>query len=268
MIRQPAVAGRFYPNDPAELRAAIHEFIEPAVPKVPVIGAVIPHAGYVYSGHVAGSVFSRIQIPKRTIVLCPNHTGLGPPLAIMPSGAWQTPLGTVAIDEELSDALMVADPLFKNDRSAHRHEHAIEVQLPFLQYLGGPDISFVPITVGTANWSHLAALGAAIAEVIRAIDPAIMILASSDMNHYESASVTSVKDRRAIDRVLNLDPMGLYEVIQREHISMCGYGPTTSMLVAAKQLGASKAELVRYGTSGDVSGDFERVVGYAGITVV
>ncbi len=267
MIRQPAVAGKFYSSDPHELTASVEGFIDPKVVRIRAIGAVIPHAGYMYSGHVAGAVYSRLELPKRAIVLCPNHTGYGPPLSIMRSGAWQTPLGEAVIDEELCDALMKTTGLLRDDMTAHRFEHALEVQLPFMQYILGADLRFVPITVGTGEWFHLETVGNAMAEVIRNVDSQTMIIASSDMNHYESDSLTRVKDRKAIDKVLALDARGLYDVVRRERISMCGYAPTTSMLIAAGQLGATAAELVKYATSGDVSGDFDRVVGYAGIVV-
>ena len=268
MIRQPAVAGRFYSGDREELTAEIRHFIDADAPKLLAIGSVIPHAGYMYSGHVAGAVYSRIQPSPRFIVLCPNHTGLGPPLSTMKSGAWATPLGSVEIDEELSAGLIAADPQLQDDVTAHRYEHAIEVQLPFLQCVAGSGCRFVPIVVGTADWDSLETLGNAMAEVIRAEAPDARIIASSDMNHYESDAITRVKDRKAIDKLLGLDARGLYDVVRRERISMCGFGPATTMLIAANQLGASTAELVKYATSGDISGDFDRVVGYAGIAVM
>ena len=220
-----------------------------------------------YSGHVAGAVYARVDLPQRNIVLCPNHTGLGVPLSIMKSGAWETPLGDVPIDEELCDALMRADPHLEDDTHAHRSEHAIEVQLPFMQHIGGASVQFVPITIGTSNFQRLEELGRAIASVVEKIERTTLIIASSDMNHYESDAITRVKDRKAIDQVLAMNPQGLYEVVQREKISMCGYGPSVSMLTAAKLLGATRAELVKYATSGDVSLDFEHVVGYAGMMV-
>ncbi len=267
LIRQPAVAGRFYPAEPDQLSQSIREFITPTEKPVRAIGVVVPHAGYMYSGHVAGALFSRINIPPRNIVLCPNHTGFGRPLSIMKSGSWQTPLGLMEIDEELSSAVMIEDPQIEDDPSAHRFEHALEVQLPFMQHIGGPSVRFVPITVGTGSLAHLEELGRAIAEVIAKIDRNTLIIASSDMNHYESDAVTRVKDRKAIDRVLALDPQGLHEVVQRENISMCGYGPTVAMLTAARILGATNANLVKYATSGDVSLDFDHVVGYAGMMI-
>jgi len=267
MIRKPAVSGRFYPADPAELQRAVEGLLEPAETRSKAIGAIVPHAGYIYSGHVAGAVYSRIELPRRNIILCPNHTGLGTPLSIMKSGAWQTPLGQLQIDEELCTALMRADPYLEDDVEAHRFEHSLEVQLPFMQHMRGSEVRFVPITIGTGRLDALEELGRAVAAVIRTEAPDALIIASSDMNHYESDAITRVKDRKAIDQILALNPEGLYDVVRRENISMCGYGPAVSMLTAAKILGASKAELVRYATSADVSMDFDRVVGYAGVVV-
>jgi MEMO1 family protein len=267
MIRKPAVSGRFYPADPDELQKTLQGFVEQTQTPLKAIGLVVPHAGYMYSGHVAGAVYSQIRLPVRSIVLCPNHTGFGTPLSIMPSGAWQTPLGLMEIDQGLCAALMKADPRLQDDIEAHRFEHALEVQLPFMQHIGGSSLRFVPITVGTGNLDALQALGRAIAHVVRTLAPDTLIIASSDMNHYESDAITRVKDRKAIDQILEMDPEGLYDVVRRENISMCGYGPTVAMLTAAKMLGASNAELVKYATSGDVSLDFDHVVGYAGITI-
>ena len=267
MVRKPAVSGRFYPSESTELRTMLAGFLSTAPKRPDVRGIVVPHAGYIYSGHVAGAVYSQIDLPDRTIVLCPNHTGFGTPLSIMKSGAWETPLGEMQIDEELCAALMAADPYLQDDFEAHRLEHALEVQLPFMQEISRSPVRFVPITIGTGNLQRLQALGRAIADVVRKLAPGTLIIASSDMNHYESDAVTRVKDRKAIDRMLALDPQALYDVVRRENISMCGYGPAVSMLTAALELGASKAELVKYATSGDVSLDFDHVVGYAGVIV-
>jgi len=273
-VRQPAVAGRFYPGNAQRLRAEIETFTtaravagqESAAPKIPAMGCIVPHAGYVYSGTVAGAVYQRLELPRRCVILCPNHTGQGKPLAVMSRGAWHTPLGDVAIDGEMADALKDAAPLLTEDEEAHRYEHALEVQLPFLQVLQ-PGFKFVPITVGTSDFDSLSELADAIGSVLSALSEPALVIASSDMNHYESDSVTRVKDQRAIAQVLALDPRGLYDAVRQYHISMCGYGPAIVMLTAAKQLGASKAELVRYATSGEVSGDRDMVVGYAGIAV-
>ena len=265
-IRKPAVAGNFYPGNAIELRRDVENFISVDTQKVRALGAVIPHAGYMYSGHVAGAVYARLQLPTRFIILCPNHTGHGEPLAIMSRGTWATPLGNVQIDEDLADHLKQFFPLIKEDEDAHRSEHALEVQLPFLQVLC-PAFRFVPITVGTGQFEALKALGVSIARVLKDVADDAMIIASSDMNHYESDDVTRVKDRRAIDQVLALDARALYDTVREHNISMCGYGPTIAMLTAAKLLGAEKAELVKYATSGDISGDRDWVVGYAGMLV-
>jgi AmmeMemoRadiSam system protein B len=184
----------------------------------------------------------------------------------MSTGAWSTPLGDVPVDEELASALKNRFSLLTEDDAAHRFEHALEVQLPFLHVLC-PAFRFVPITVGTSHFEVLSALGVAIASTIRAAGEQVLVIASSDMNHYESDSVTRVKDRRAIEQILALNPRGLYDVVREGSISMCGYGPTVAMLTAALKLAATNAELLRYATSGDVSGDRDRVVGYAGIAV-
>ncbi|HKI25321.1 MAG TPA: AmmeMemoRadiSam system protein B [Candidatus Sulfotelmatobacter sp.] len=269
-LRHPAVAGRFYPRQAEELRAEAAAYLQHGAASEPAaraIGCIVPHAGYVYSGHVAGAVFARIAIPQRCVVLCPNHTGMGRALAIMSEGAWETPLGAVPIDPELAAALKASCPLLHEDSAAHRAEHAAEVELPFLQ-LRQPELKFVPIALGTVQLEPMEQLGKALAEVIAAQNDPVLIVASSDMNHYESDAVTRVKDHRAIERILSLDPRGLYDVVTQQDISMCGFGPAVAMLTAARQLGAKSAQLVKYATSGDISGDRDMVVGYAGVVVV
>jgi AmmeMemoRadiSam system protein B len=287
-LRTPAVAGRFYPGRRDELLREVRTYTTTAQPapsktapaeasdaaaksaaesaRVSAIGCVAPHAGYMYSGHVAGAVYSRLNIPEHCVILCPNHTGYGTPLAVMTETAWQTPLGEVAASTKLGSQLLQRFHMLQEDSSAHRGEHAIEVQLPFLQ-TQQPNLHIVPIVVGTSHFETLHGLGEALADVIGTFGERVLIVASSDMNHYESDAVTRVKDRKAIERVLALDARGLWEVVMGEDISMCGFGPTVAMLTAAKALGATSATLVRYATSGDVSGDYERVVGYAGIIV-
>jgi MEMO1 family protein len=265
-IRRPAVAGRFYPGDASALLADVRSYLSPKEKTVTAIGCVVPHAGYIYSGHVAGAVFARLNIPRRCIVLCPNHTGMGQPLAIMSAGAWETPLGRVPIDSSLADALKKRFSLLTGDADAHRAEHAIEVELPFLQ-AKSTNFTFVPIALGTGKFDVLENLGQAIADVVKAETEPVLVIASSDMNHYENDKITRVKDHKAIDRILALDARGLFDVVMNEDISMCGFGPTVAMLTAGKRLGATSAELVKYATSGDISGDREMVVGYAGIVV-
>jgi AmmeMemoRadiSam system protein B len=266
ILRHPAVAGRFYPRDPETLRAEVQSYTTAEQKPISALGCVVPHAGYIYSGHVAGAVYARLELPKRYILMCPNHTGMGQPLSIMSQGEWETPLGRVAIDSDVAATLKDRFPLLREDTDAHQAEHAIEVHLPFLQ-ARLPQFSFVPIALGTGHFESLEGLGQAIAEVIAAQGEPVLIIASSDMNHYESDKITRIKDHKAIDRILALDPRGLFDVVVHEDISMCGFGPTVAMLTAAKLLGATAAELIKYATSGDVSGDRKAVVGYAGVMV-
>jgi MEMO1 family protein len=290
-LRSPAVAGRFYPGRADELTRAVQNYISPpadAVESRPVaaFGCIAPHAGYIYSGSVAGAVYSQLDIPASCVILCPNHTGKGHPLAIMASTTWQTPLGEVAPDRELGAQLLRRFPLMAEDSAAHRSEHAIEVQLPFLQVRSQAqhnsphksehksergETKIVPIAIGTSDFDVLSEMGRALADVIaerqRERHEKVLMVASSDMNHYESDRITRVKDRMAIDRVLALDARGLWDVVMREDISMCGFCPTVVMLTAARLLGANTATLIKYATSGEVSGNYDSVVGYAGIVV-
>jgi AmmeMemoRadiSam system protein B len=268
-LRTPAVAGRFYPGRADELLRDVREYaspVETSAGRISAIGCVAPHAGYIYSGRVAGAVYSRLEIPEHCVILCPNHTGKGHPLSVMASTTWQTPLGEVAADTELGTRVLRCFPALVEDSAAHRGEHAIEVQLPFLQ-ARQPGLNIVPIAVGTSNFDVLRGLGEALAKGIAEREEKVLIVASSDMNHYESDVVTRVKDRKAIERVLAMDARGLWQVVMNEDISMCGFGPTIVMLTAAKLLGATSATLVKYATSGEASGDYESVVGYAGIIV-
>ena len=268
MIRQPAVAGRFYPSDPRELLREVDAFVTqtPVPQRVRAHGCVVPHAGYKYSGHVAGAVFARIQLPAKFIILCPRHFPQGQPLAVLSEGAWRTPLGDIAVDAELAAELKRACPLLREDAVAHRMEHSLEVQLPFLQRLVG-EFRFVPIALGTDRYAALEQLGQAVGEIVAAQKEAVLVVASSDMNHYESDAITRRKDHRAISKMLALDARGLYDTVRTESITMCGFGPAVVMLTAAVHNGATRAELIKYATSGDISGDREEVVGYAGIVV-
>jgi MEMO1 family protein len=267
-IRHPAVAGLFYPRDPTTLRAEVDAYLSQVLQPKPVrtLGCIVPHAGYIYSGHVAGAVFASLEVPELCLVLCPNHTGVGRPLAIMSEGAWETPLGEVRIDTDFAEALKRQCPLLHEDSLAHRSEHAAEVELPFLQTLQ-PKLTFVPMALGTGQFEPLEQLGIALADVAATRSNSLLIVASSDMNHYESDAITRAKDHMAIEPILRLDARALFDVVTQQHISMCGFGPAVAMLTAANQLGATTAELVKYATSGDVSGERFAVVGYAGIVV-
>jgi len=267
MLRLPAVAGRFYPSNPSELADLVRECCKislPAEPK-PVRACLVPHAGYVYSGHVAGAVLARIALPKRIIVLGVRHYPRGEAAAILSSGAWRTPLGDAPIDEALSDELKKACPLLREDSVAHSGEHSLEVQIPFLQVLA-PEFTFVPVALGTIRFEDLVSVGEAIGRVLSAQKEEVLLLTSSDLNHYEDDAITRIKDQKAIDQLLALDARRLYDTCRNEDISMCGLGPAVAMITALNWIGAKKAELVKHATSGDVSGDHDAVVGYAGMT--
>ena len=268
MIRPPAVAGRFYPSEPQELARQISEFAPPVASagKTLARGCVVPHAGYMYSGHVAGAVYSLLEIPARCILLGPRHYPRGEEMAILSQGSWRTPCGDAPVDADLAAELMQACPRLREDAVAHEREHSLEVQIPFLQCLV-PDFRFVPVVLGADHYPLLEELGHAVAKVVAAQSERVLVIASTDMNHYESDAVTRAKDGRAIERILALDPRGLYDTVRGEGITMCGYAATTAMLVAVRDLGAEKAELVRYATSGDVTGERDEVVGYAGLIV-
>lgn len=269
MVRPPVVAGRFYPDQPEELSQQVKSFCVPPAGQTRrrAVACLVPHAGYRFSGHVAGAVYARLELPRRFVLIGPRHYPRGEAQAILSEGAWQTPLGRAEIDAEMAAELKHACGGLVEDDVAHRSEHALEVQLPFLQELAG-EFRFVPIALGPVNFAALELLGKALAQVVARQKEPVLIVASSDMNHYESDEITRRKDGLAIERLLALDAHGLHETVRREAISMCGYGPAVSMLIAAGLLGpARRAELVRYAISGDITGDRDEVVGYAGVIV-
>jgi len=266
MKRKPVVAGAFYPAAPQALTKMVADMIDSTAPKVGAIGFVSPHAGYVYSGQVAGAVISHVRFEDTCIVLAPNHTGLGAPFSLWPDGAWETPLGSVAIDDILRRELLKHSAHLAEDTTAHLREHSLEVQLPFLQYCK-PDVKIVPIVLGKATTDDYQALGHEIAHVLAAMGRRATILASSDMTHYEPHSVVKYKDQLAIEAILELNAKALVSRLAEHHITMCGYAPVLVLIAAARKLGATIGELVHYQTSGDTSGNYESVVGYAGIIV-
>lgn len=290
MIRKPAVAGQFYPASKAHLEKEVKGYLVSGAKIRDAIGVISPHAGYMYSGHVAGAVFSAVNIPERVVVLSPNHTGMGTRASIMPEGEWEMPTGSVKIDSDLASALMKNCPELKADVTAHLAEHSLEVQLPFLQIKYAmrlqdsnvaaeftlPSLKFVPITVSHLGFGVCEIIGNAIAKTIKSPHFSkggqgginnILIVASSDMTHYEPQEQVNEKDQHAIDKVLALDPRGLLDICARERITMCGVIPSVIMLIAAKELGATKGELIKHATSGDITGDYSSVVGYAGMIV-
>lgn len=266
MQRQAAVAGQFYPGSETELRATLSQLIPENTPSRKVLGVISPHAGYVYSGAIAGRLFSQITIPDTVLIIGPNHHGTGAAAALYPEGEWLTPLGPVAINARLNALLLRYTSYLQPDKIAHQLEHSLEVQLPFLQYLR-PGVTISAICLGHGNYASLRDIGHGIAAAIKEYGEEVLIVASSDMTHYESADSARRKDQQALEKVLALDGGGLLEICHCRGITMCGVVPATVMIEAALHLGATRAELVAYGTSGDVSGDSEQVVGYAAVAV-
>jgi len=261
--RRPAVAGTFYAGT-ERLRDQVRELLPDGAERKRVVGAVAPHAGLMYSGAVAGAVYARIEPPATLVILGPNHTGKGADAAIMTEGTWTTPLGEVGIDRDLARAILRASHTLEEDGLAHRDEHSIEVQIPFVQVLM-PEARIVPICLMSQSQAVCRDVGQAVAEGVRKAGGPVVIVASTDMSHYVPRAVAERKDRLAIAAIEALDPEALFAVVRDERISMCGFHPTAAALVAAKALGATRGHLVRYATSGEVSGDQHSVVGYAGL---
>lgn len=261
--RAPAVAGRFYPGSASALARSLSELVPAAVGGgEPVTMAMVPHAGYVYSGKLAGATISRVAVPEHVLVMCPNHTGRGVRRSLWSGGAWRLPTGLVPVDQRLLEVLREHANL-SNDEAAHMSEHAIEVQLPLLR-ARQPSLQVAPLCLGPLRKDECVELGEQLASAVDAFGEPVLIVSSTDMSHYVSAETAHRQDNLALERVLALDPEGLYDTVTRHQISMCGFVPTTVGMVAARALGATRAELVGYTNSGETSGDFEHVVGYAG----
>ena len=267
MKRKPAVAGYFYPSREDPLRRMIEGMVDPESKKEKAICVISPHAGFEYSGPVAGAVFSSVQLPDVFVILGPSHRSMLSRIGIMKEGIWETPLGQTPVESRLAELIMNYSQLISEDTAAHSNEHSLEVQLPFIQYFK-KDISIVPLCISYhAAFEELEELGRAISQGIEDFKKEVMIVASTDMSHYVSREVAEKKDFLAIDKILEMDPKGLYEVVQSEDISMCGYQSTTSAVKASKELGAQEATLIKYQTSGDTTGNYIEVVGYAGIRI-
>ncbi|MBI4335301.1 MAG: AmmeMemoRadiSam system protein B [Candidatus Omnitrophica bacterium] len=266
MKRNPAVAGQFYPLRAAAIEKQVFGFIGKLTRRVKAVGIVSPHAGYIYSGPVAGSVYAAIELKPTYIIIGPNHTGKGRPYSIMSEGEWVMPQGEVEIDTDLAKSLLRNSEFLEEDFLAHAYEHSIEVQLPFLQYFKQP-FKFVPIIISRAEGHIYQAIGREISKAVKDSKKDVLIIASSDMTHYEAHENAKSKDYKAIEAILKLDEDDLIKRVEEFDISMCGYAPVSVMLAAAKSLGAKSAELVKYRTSAETSGDYSSVVGYAGIVV-
>jgi len=266
MKREPAVAHQFYPGDPATLKRTLDRLIPDTATKQKAMAVISPHAGYIYSGGVAGETFAAVEIPRSIVIMGPNHQGYGAPVALMDTGAWDMPLGEVPINTVLAQHLLAQTDLIKADTLAHRFEHSLEVQVPFLQYFR-PDMTLTPMVISHLSFKTCRIVGEALAAAIKQYGKPVLIVASSDMTHYESRESATAKDSLAMQQIENLDPEGLYNTVLGNKISMCGIMPATIALVAAIRLGATQARLIRYTDSGDASGDTNQVVGYAGFVI-
>src|SRR5438094_8860862 len=270
-VRAPAVSGRFYPDTPAELERTVRDLLEAVgtAGPAPARAAVAPHAGYAYSGLTAAHVFARLEVPSVVVILAPNHTGVcrAPGGAsLWEAGAFRTPLGDAAVDERFAAALLAASPLVGVDHAAHAQEHAAEVEVPFLQ-VRRHDARIVPLILAWDEWPACRALGEALAGLVARWTEPTLLLASSDLNHYELAAVNERKDRRALEAVAALDGEELLRRCKSERISMCGRAPPATVLAAARALGAARAEVVHYSHSGMTTGDDAAVVGYGGVVI-
>jgi len=280
-VREPVFAGQFYDSDPQELKERIewcfrHPFgpggmPEPSKERRPEsLGFMVPHAGYVYSGPVAAHsyyIIAKEGMPETFILIGPNHTGLGASVAVWPDGQWRTPLGSVRVDEELAEGILKASRFAKADTAAHEQEHSLEVQLPFLQYMFGEDFRIVPIAMLYQTPETAKDLGNAIVKAIRELGRDTVIIASSDMTHYEPHELAVKKDELALEKITSLDPEGLYSTVIDKDISMCGVGPVMTLIYVAKELGYGKAEVLKHATSGDITGEKAWVVGYAAVRI-
>lgn len=266
MIRQPAVAGSFYPADLEELANQLDSLLHVGSEPNQVKGLIVPHAGYVYSGAVAGEVFSAAEIPQQVILIGPKHHGVGASIAVSGADAWATPLGNVPINSLLREKLVNNIPELSVDDQAHREEHSLEVMLPFL-LRRQPELQIVPIAIGQLSLANCLQLGAEIGQIVKGWKEDVLLLASTDMNHFSSAETSEKLDSMAINAMTAYDPQHLYQVVRENRISMCGVLPTIVVMQAAQVLGAAECKLVRYAHSGQVNGDNRRVVGYAGLVL-
>ena len=278
-IRRPTVAGTFYEGNAEALKVQVencflHSFGSRRLPKVnnvgprEILGLLCPHAGYVYSGSVAANAFFKLALdgkPDVVVILGPNHTGYGSALSVMNEGAWRTPFGDVEIDVEVANELVKETSVLDVDEVAHRNEHSIEVQLPFLQYLYGDKFRFVPVCFLMQDLESAVEVGRALVETL--VNRNAVVIASSDFTHYESQANVNRKDLAALKAVEALDAKQLYTTIEAQNVSACGYAPIAALMTYAKGLGAQKAELLIHKTSGDITGDTDSVVGYAAVSI-
>ena len=262
--RDARVAGQFYPAQQSALIDFLSKHVDRTSPKRKVTAVIMPHAGYVYSGTTAALTISHVAVPDTVLLIGPNHTGYGTEFSLMAQGTWRLPLGDVSIDESLSQELLKSSSLLLDDDLAHMHEHSLEVEIPFLYFLNNK-VKIVPLTVATNDLNDCRKVGEAIGDCVKGKN--VLLVASTDMTHYESQASAERKDKEAIDAVLKLDENQLAAVVSRHNISMCGYIPVYITLIAAKRIGAQSAQLIDYRTSGEAFGDYKKVVGYAGFII-
>ena len=268
MVRQPFVADRFYPGSPEKLRALLQSKVPTTVSVRPeALGALVHHAGYVYSGGVAGEVYARLEVPSTVLLLGTNHTGMGSPFSLSQASAWRTPLGECPVNRTLQDRLLLYVPYLREDEEAHREEHSLEVQLPFLQYRNR-SLSLVALVVGSYDQRELLLVGQGIGKILREEGERVALIVSTDFSHYVPQGEAVSKDRAALEAIENLDAEGLWRVVKEMHTTMCGLSPVVTALAALKEMGATKGETVLYQTSGEITGDYTGVVGYGGVLFV
>ncbi|MCS7164215.1 MAG: AmmeMemoRadiSam system protein B [Thermodesulfovibrio sp.] len=266
--RRAVVAGYFYPSNPKELLQELEEYMPPNT-KIEAIGAVCPHAGYVYSGSVAGSVYSKLKSKEIFIIIGPNHTGYGPNVSVMAEGEWEIPLGSMKINSEVARKIIEKSPYAEDDIKAHLHEHSLEVQLPFIYKLN-PKAEIVPITLKMLSVRDCLSLAQSIATSVEELNikDKIILIASTDLSHYLPDDMARKVDSLVVEKIKNFDPEGLYNTVIKHNISMCGFIPTTVMLYTTKLLGAKEVQIIKYATSAEVSRDYDKVVGYLGAIVI
>jgi len=269
MIREPVVSGKFYPSQKSLLEKELLSMIESTEPPAPALGVISPHAGYIYSGSVAGCTLRSVKPVSSYIIMGPNHTGMGAQFAVSGCEYWKTPLGNIKIDSDLRAAIIEHVSLVESDDVSNAAEHSVEVQLPFLQLINKDPFTFVPMVISQGSLDEYRNIGRGIARAVKDLkrEGDVVIVASSDMTHYESRDAAKKKDFAAIEAILALDEERLFNTVMSLDISMCGYAPVIIMMAACKALGAKKARLIKYQTSGDVTGDYREVVGYAGMVI-
>ena len=264
-VRRATVAGLCYPADAAVLRDTVERLASSSHPRISCVGAVIPHGGYHYSGAVAGQTLGRVAVPRRCVILAPNHTGAGPAWSLMPEGAYATPLGEVAIDEPLAQAFVEACPLLEADGLAHRGEHAIEVALPFLQVLAPEGLTIVPVVIGSEQADEVERVAQALAGCLARETEPVLVVASADLSHYEPRDAVADKDAQMLEAILALETAAFLQRMRDLRVTTCAGAPIACLLATVRRLGASVAELVRYATSAEAGGDPQSATGYAGV---